>query len=455
MKNHVRNYVTSALLMLPASFVMVALPTSALAQPAAPEVDTLDIEADAGLAPGSRLRVQLVATPRLKASLRIRGLRQTLPLRETSPGVYVGRYTLKNTDRVTGDSPVRALLTRGNRTTGFEYVLSDTLDAPAAAAQPVPAPPAPVAVPQLRIERFGMAPIERIEPGAELNFVVEGLPGATVSIDLPGVERDLRLRETRPGHYEGGYTIRRADDLNPNRPIVATMRSGDRVVTANLNMQVRQGADNRPSGDNRPPTLTQLVPSDGATVPAGQTVHVAAPFDDAGGSGVDPASVQLIVSGRNVTREAQISAQSLSFWTPLPVGRHSVDVTARDQAGNVMRKSWAFNVAAAAVAVPANVPIQILSHNNNGQVGQGATTVQGRTGPNASVAVTVQASAPLGGIVNIQQTLFQQTLQADGNGNFSFTFSPQFTLPGTRYEILMVSTRANVSHETRMTLIQR
>ena len=113
MTSHLRNYVTSALLMLPASFVMVALPTSALAQPAAPEIDTLDIEADAGLAPGSRLSVRMVATPRLKASLRIRGLRQTLPLRETSPGVYVTRYTLKNTDRVVNDAPVRARLSRG------------------------------------------------------------------------------------------------------------------------------------------------------------------------------------------------------------------------------------------------------------------------------------------------------------------------------------------------------
>ncbi|MCY7317722.1 MAG: hypothetical protein LH617_03155, partial [Ramlibacter sp.] len=142
MKSHLRNYVTSALLMLPASFVMVALPTSALAQPAAPEVDTLDIEADAGLAPGSRLRVRLVATPRLKASLRIRGLRQSLPLRETSPGVYVTRYTLKNTDRIAGDASVRALLSRGNRTTGFEYVLSDIMDA-AQSPSAVAAPPAP------------------------------------------------------------------------------------------------------------------------------------------------------------------------------------------------------------------------------------------------------------------------------------------------------------------------
>lgn len=449
MTSHLRNYVTSALLMLPASFVMVALPTSALAQPAEPEVDTLDIEADAGLAPGSRLSVRLVATPRLKASLRIRGLRQTLPLRESSPGVYVTRYTLKNTDRLTSDAPVRALLSRGKRTTGFEYALSDVLDV-AQAAPVVAAPPAPVPVPQLRIERFGMVPIERFEPGVELNFAVEGLPGATVSVDLPGVERDLRLRESRPGFYEGSYTIRRADDFNPNRPIVATMRSGDRVVTANLNMQV-----GRQAADNRPPTLIQLVPSDGATLAAGQTVNVAATFDDAGGSGVDPASVQIIVSGRNVTREAQISRQSFSFWSPFPPGRHTVDVTARDVAGNVVRKSWSFNVAAAAAAVPANVPIQVLNHSNNGQVGQGPTTVQGRTGPNASVAVTVQASAPLAGVVNIQQNLFQQTLQADGNGNFSFTFTPQFTLPGTRYEILMVSTRANVSHETRMTLIQR
>ncbi|HEX9720452.1 MAG TPA: hypothetical protein VGA59_12040, partial [Ramlibacter sp.] len=165
MKTHLRNYVTSAMLLLPATVSLVALPSAALAQPATPEVRSLAVQADAGLEPGSRLRFRLVGTPRVKASVRIRGVRENIALRETAPGVYVGRYTLKRADRVGPDSDVRAMLRRGNRTIVANYELGQALGTPPVAV--VPPPPVRAADP-LRIERFGMVPIERIEPGAEL-----------------------------------------------------------------------------------------------------------------------------------------------------------------------------------------------------------------------------------------------------------------------------------------------
>ncbi len=454
MNKHLRNYVTSAMLLLPAAVALVAAPTAAMAQPATPEVDSLDISADAGLEPGSRLTFRLVATPRVKASVRIRGLREAIALRETAAGVYVGRYTLKRTDRIAPDSEVRAILRHGNRIGAAAFELSETMAPPVVVAPRPPPPPAAPVPPPLRIERFGMIPIERVEPGVELQFAVDGPPGATVSVDLPGVERDLRLGETRPGHYEGGYTIRRSDDINPNRPFVATLRAGDRVVTASMNLAIaRPGADNRPpAGDNRPPRLVNTTPRDGDTVAAGPPVLVSGNFEDRGGSGVDPDSVRITVSGRNVTREAQINSQSFSFRGVLPPGRHTVDVQARDQAGNAVRQGWSFDVAAAA---PVNVPIRILNHSNNGQVGSGPTLVQGNTVPNANVAIIVNAVAPVGGVLNIQQELFNQTLQADANGNFAFSFTPQFPIPGTRFDITLVSTRGNLRDDHRLVLVQR
>ena len=453
MNKQLRNYVTSAMLLLPAAVALVAVPVSAMAQPATPEVSSLDTDADAGLQAGSLLRFRLIGTPKVQASVRVRGLRDAVVLRETAPGVYVGRYTLKRTDRVTPESEVRAVVRRGNRIGAETFTLAETMNtAPVAVVPPAPAVPAPL--PALRIERFGMVPIERVEPGAELQFAVEGMPGSTVSIDLPGVERDLRLRETRPGHFEGSYTIRRADDINPNRPFVATLRNGDRTVTANLNLALgRPAVEVRPpAADNRPPSVINTSPRDGETIAGGPPVQISGNFDDHGGTGVDPASVQIVVSGRNVTREAQVNRQSFSFRGTLPPGRHTVDVTARDLAGNAVRQGWSFDVAAAA---PVNVPIQILNHSNNGQVGSGPTLVQGRTVPNANVAITVNAIAPIGGVLNISQELYSQTLQADGNGNFSFSFVPQFPVPGTRYDITLVSTRGNLRDDHRMVLVQR
>lgn len=452
MKTHLRNYVFSALFALPAAVSLVALPTSAMAQPATPEVRSLDADADAGIAPGSLLRFRLIGTPKVQASVRIRGVRDAIVLRETAPGVYVGRYTLKRTDRVAPESEVRAMLRKGNRIGAESFTLAQALNLQPVVVTPPP-PPVPAPVPALRIDRFGMAPIDRVEPGAELVFAVEGMPGSTVSIDLPGVERDLRLRETRPGHYEGSYTIRRADDINPNRPFVATLRNGERAVTANLNLTLGRPAEARPpAADNRPPSVVNVTPREGETVAGGPPVQIAGNFDDHGGSGVDPASVQIMLSGRNVTREAQINSQSFAFRGVLPAGRHTVDVTARDQAGNAVRQAWSFDVA---VAAPVNVPIQILNHSNNGQVGQGPTLVQGRTVPNATVAVTVNAVAPIGGVVNISQELLSQTVQADPGGNFSFTFVPQFPVPGTRYDINLVSTRGNLRDDHRLVLVQR
>ena len=396
MRNQVLNYLASAFLLLPAAAALVALPSTALAQ-RAPEVRSLEVTADGRLEPGTLLTFTLSGSPRAQASLRIRGVRDSIALRETDRGLYVGGYTLKRGDRVDPDAEVRASLERDNLATEANYALGELL------------PRAWAPLPQaLRIERFGMAPLDRIEPGVEMRFGLEGTPGGTATVDLPGIGNDLPLREVRPGVYEGSYTLRRADNFNPNRPIVASLRSGDRVVTSNLNGGPgRPAGDNRPTIDNRAPTLTFLVPVEGSTVPPAPSVHIAATFDDAGGSGVDPASVQITVDGRNVTRDAQISRQSLSYWGALQPGRHAVDVTARDMAGNAMRRTWSFDLASGVVSPPiargpavvvppppvayvvSSLAAQILNHYNNAEIGPDPVLVKGRTAPGATVTVNV------------------------------------------------------------------
>lgn len=464
MKKQLCNYVTSAMLLAPVAATLLALPSSVLAQSQTPELRSLQVMADSGLDAGSTLSITLIGTPYGEARVRIGGLRDSIALTETERGVYQGRYTIRRTDRIANDAQVQAVLRQGNRSTSADYRLAD--------AMPWQRPTAPVArQPDMRIDRFGMAPVDRVEPGVELNFAVEGMPGARVTVDLPGVERDFLLRETRPGFYEGGYTLRRGDNLDPSRPAVASLRSGERTVFANLNLNLPGG---RAGIDNRPPTLIHLVPAEGTVVPAGPSVHIAGTFDDARGSGIDPASVQIIVSGRNVTRNVQINRESFSFWGPLPSGRHTVDVTARDQAGNTMRKNWTFDVGTAAVApvlvpaprvvvpAPVLVPVpagslaaQVLNHYPNAEIGPDPVLVRARTAPFAQVAVTVRAVAPAGLTVDHSRTIYSQTLQADGEGIFSFTMVPGIPVPGTRYDIEMTSRRDARSVVTGMSLLQR
>ena len=442
MNKHLRNHVASLFMLVPCAATLVAVPAVALAQSAAPEVRSLEVRADGEIGPGARLTFRVVGTPRARAVVRITGMRERIELREVSGGLYIGRYRIKPGDRIDSDSEVRVVLRAGNRSGSVEYTLAEVMSGQAPVAVAPPAPP-----PTPRIERFALAPIDRIEPGAELRFALDGFPGATVRIDLPGIENDVALREIRPGQYEGSYTIRRSDNLNPSRPIVATLRVGDRVVTANLPLQLAQ-----PSGDNRPPNLVNLSPREGEVVAGGPVIQISANFEDRRGSGVDPATVRIILSGRNVTSDAQVTPTAFTLRANLTPGRHTVDVTARDRAGNVLRKEWSFDVAA---AVPASIPLQILNHGNNGQVDGRSTQVLGRTAPFASVAVKVDAIAPVPGGFNVSQLVYSQILQADGNGNFSFNFSPRFPIPGTRYEISMVATKSNVNTEATLVLHQR
>jgi hypothetical protein len=341
MKAQLRNHIAAACLLAPAAVTLASLPATAVAQAQAPapEVHSLHITSDHGLAPGSRLQFTLEGSPRAQASVRIRGLRDSIPLDETSRGVYTGRYVITREDRIDEGTPIRAVMRRGNLTVAANYNLPPGLDNVASAPPP------------LRIERFHMASQDRIEPGAELRFTVEGAPGAQAFVDLPGIARDVRLRETRPGHYEGSYTIRRSDNTHMSGPVVATLRMGERFVTSSI----------------------------------------AQPF-----------------------------------------------------AGAVAQN----------VPVPQNVPIRILSHSDNAQV-DGQTHVRGRTAPFATVTVRVDAIPPVIGQFGVAQRVFSETLQADANGNFDFRFNPTFPVPGTRYDVSMVSNKADVTTEAKLVLYQR
>ena len=434
MKSQLRNQVAALFLLAPVAATLTAIPATVLAQPATPEVHSLEVTSDHGVNPGSRLRFRLEGTPRAQATVRIRGVENRIPLREVERGVYVGRYTVTRNDRIEEGAPIRASLRHGNRTGMASYTVPPGLTSVAV----VPPPP------QLRIERFQVTGLERVEPGTELKFMIDGMPGAIASVDLPGVSNNVQLREVRPGHYEGSYTLRRADNLNVSAPVVATLRAGDRVVTANL-------APPPAAGDNRPPIIANLSPREGDTVPAAGPMVVSGSFEDRGGSGVDPASVRILLSGRNVTPEAQVTPQSFTYRGALPPGRHTVDVTAKDRAGNAVRRSWSFDVASG----PATVPLQILSHSNNAQVDGGVTHVRGRTAPLASVNIKVHAVPPVVGQFGVAQQLFSQTIQADANGHFDFSFTSPFPVPGTRYDVSMVASKADVTTEARLVLYQR
>lgn len=427
----VRHHVAALFLLAPAAATFTALPATALAQEATPQLSSLQVSSDNGINPGSRLQLTVRGTPGSRAFVRIRGVRDRIELTETARGIYTGRYVISTDDRIDPGDPIRATLRRGNRTVTASYDIPTDIGNVATAQEP-------------RIERFEMAQVDRIEPGTELRFRIEGVPGAAAFVDLPGIERNVPMREVRPGRYEGSYTIRRSDNLDPSAPIVAKLRMRGQMVTANLERPVV-------AADTRAPAIVDMSPRDGATIPGGPATVVSGNFEDRGGSGVDPASVRVLLSGRNVTGETQVSPQSFSYRGPLVPGHHTVDVSARDRAGNAVRRSWSFDVAAA----PPDVQIQVLSPANNGQVDGNGAHVRGRTAPYADVNVRVDAVPPIVGQFGVAREVLARTMRADANGYFEFTFNSPVPIPGTRYEVSMVASKADLTAEARLVLYQR
>jgi hypothetical protein len=433
MKRQLRHHVAALCLLAPAAVAFTAVPATAIAQPATPEVLGLQVDSTSGINPGSRLHFRLEASPNAQASLHIDGVRGRIPLHEVDRGVYAGHYVVSDADRIDDDAQIRASVRRGDRTVTSDYEIPPGLRHVA------------VAAPALRIARFQVSRLDRIEPGEDVHFVVDGAPGAVALVRLPGVAEPVRLHEEQPGHYEGRYTIREVDRIDPRGPVVATLRAGPNTVTANLDRPLVIVAD------TRPPEVRDLSPREGAVV-AGPATTVSGRFDDEGGTGVDPASVRVTISGRNVTPQTDVTPESFAYRGALPPGRHTVDVIARDRAGNLVRRTWSFDVAQ---AVPANVPIVIYNQADDAQIVGNVGHVRGRTAPYASVDVRVDAVPPVVGQFGVARELVSSTVQADAGGNFDFSFRTPFPVPGTRYDVQLLAHKADVTTEARLTLYQR
>ncbi|MDB5947487.1 MAG: hypothetical protein JWQ33_2513, partial [Ramlibacter sp.] len=342
MKKRLLSQIAACCLLAPAAATFVSLPAVAAPKNAAtvpavtPVTRGLEVNADSGVAPGSQMRLTLEGSAGGEATARLPGINVVVPLKEVAPGQYSGRYTVRRTDRIDPSAVIRVSLTAANQTVFANYTFPPSFQAPVAAAPvvrdvtvAVPMPPtvqAPIVVqapppPPLRIERFALAPVGRAEPGAELLFRLNGAPGASASFDIPGIASNVPMRELRPGHYEGSYTIRRQDNLSAAGLVTATLRADNRVTTATLNQPL--------ISDNRPPQIGNLMPREGEAVSRGPT-QVSGSFDDASGAGVDPGSVRIVISGRDVTGLAQITPREFAFQGMLPPGRHTVEVVAAD-----------------------------------------------------------------------------------------------------------------------------
>lgn len=331
MNTALRTHVAALALLLPLSAALVAQPAAAQqrAVVAQPTVHALSLNSSAGLAPGATLRLQMQATPGARdASVTLGSSGVRVPLRERGAGNYVGTHTIRRAEHI---DPLQAMTARvvwRERTVAQRFSFPPAFQALAMGG---PAARAPV------IERFVMRPVGKLAPGRELRFRLVGLPGADASMRIPGVAAGIDLKETRPGVYEGSYTIRRRDDLGAFDRAVATLRSGNQRATARLEIEERQARD------ERPPQISGLTPSNGERIEERRRTEIFARVSD-DGSGVDPASLRLRVDGLDVTQDARVTGDEVRYREELGRGNHTAELLVRDRAGNAARTAWTFRV---------------------------------------------------------------------------------------------------------------
>ncbi len=309
---------------LATSAVLLPLPaagqTTAPA-PGAPAIEGLEVNADAAFLPGSTLEFSVLATPRAAVRVQVADSAIDLQLQERRPGVYTGSYTVRRGDRLDARSLIRARATAQGRSADAEFRFPRSfaeaqatapvvtplppVGAPPAASGPVQPPPPPAAA--VRIDRFEATPVARNEPGAQLRFLVEGVPNATVTVPWPGLQGALLLREQQPGRYVGTYTLRAQDSVGLG-PAVATLSSGGRRVTAQLAT---------PLVAARPEPAPAAPAGMGAAAATAVPVQLTSPLPNA----VVDAS-QVVLQGR--TAPGALVHVRVDAIPPAPPGRASV-----------------------------------------------------------------------------------------------------------------------------------
>lgn len=191
-----------------------------------------------------------------------------------------------------------------------------------------------------------------VQAGHNVRVEMTGTPNADATFRIPGVTEAVPMKEGEPGKYMANWKVPMKDVQLKDASIIGELKIGDRSAAT---MQ----AVGRLSLDSKPPTILDRLPESEARVTSDRP-NISAVFEDAG-SGIWPPSMRLVVNGRDVSKEAKVTANFVSYTPsePLPPGETRVVLTIDDKTTNTSRVEWKFDV----VAGNANAGIRSVKEN--------------------------------------------------------------------------------------------
>lgn len=127
----------------------------------------------------------------------------------------------------------------------------------------------------VRIHGLDVAGVDKLEPGTELEFTVWGTPDAQAVLNIDGASRNVALSQVSGGYYKGYYTVSSRDRIAPNARVVANLRLGNQVATAQLNEPLVKGYTVPATSAATAPRIERLDISQGEARREGQEVTFA------------------------------------------------------------------------------------------------------------------------------------------------------------------------------------
>ena len=175
-----------------------------------------------------------------------------------------------------------------------------------------------------------------LRAGETLQATLEGTPHGEATFRIPGLVEDVPMRETQPGHYVGEWQVPQDKPLQLKAAaVIGSLKIGNRLAPL---LQAGETV----SVDAMPPHARDFAPGESANVNDPRP-NISAVFEDQG-SGIDRGSVHLLVNGRDVTAEATVTRDFISYKPadPLPAGAQQIELKIADVAGNRKDTRWTF-----------------------------------------------------------------------------------------------------------------